>query len=113
MTEQLQALLQPGTGTLPAGRIDDRRTLEPDAAEDGQPRIERQQQPPRTGPGRQRRHDGSQQQQRGVAEDLPDGQVAGHPLSGDDRRQQRVDGHLHDRVADAEQSESGEVPSRP
>lgn len=112
MTEQLQALLQPGAGTLPAGRIGDRRTLEPDAAEDGQPRIERQQQPPRTGPGRQRRHDGGQQQQRGIAEDLPDGQVTRHARLGNAGGQQRIDGHLDGRIADAQQAETDKVPHR-
>lgn len=112
MTEQLQAPLQPGSGSLPAGRIGDRRTLEPDAAEDGQPRIERQQQPPRTGPGRQRRHDGGQQQQRGIAEDLPDGQVTRHARLGDTGSQQRIDRHLNSRIPDTQQTETDEIPHR-
>ncbi len=71
-------------------------------------RIDRQQEPPRTRRGDQPRDDRSQQQERSVTEYLTDGQVTGHPLAGNDGRQQRVDGHLNRRVADAQQAETDE-----
>lgn len=87
-----------------------RGQLKPDAPGDREGRIDRQQEPPRTRRGDQPRDDGRQQQQRGVAEDLPDGEVAGHPLAGNDGRQQGVDGHLDRRIADAQQAEAREIP---
>ena len=87
-----------------------RGQLQPDAARDGQSGVDRQQKPPRTRQRDQPGDDRGQQQERGVAEYLPDGQVTGHPLAGNDGRQQRVDGHLNRRVADAQQAEAREIP---
>ena len=86
--------------------------LQPDAAQHGEPGIDRQQQTPRTRERHERRDDGRQQQQRGVAENLSHGQVARHPLARHDGRQQGVDRHLERRIADAEQPEAGEVPAQ-
>ena len=86
--------------------------LQPDAAQHGEPGIDRQQQTPRTRERHERRDDRSQQQQRGVAENLPHGQVARHPLARHDGRQQGVDRHLERRIADTEQPEAGEVPAQ-
>ena len=95
---------------LLAGGLRDGGQLQPHAADDRQKGVDRQQQPPRARPGHESRDERRQKQQRRVAEDLPDGQIARHPLAGNDRRQQRVHGHLHTRIADAQQPESGEIP---
>ena len=109
--QQAEAVGQPG-GTLRLRRLGNRRQLQPDAPDDRKARIDRQQKPPRPCQGHQSRDDGRQQEQRSVAENLPHGEVAGHPLAGNDGRQQRVDGHLDRRIADTQQPEAGEIPAQ-
>ena len=97
-------------GAFSLRRFRHRSQLQPETPDHRKARIDRQQEPPRTRRGDQPRDDRSQQQERSVAEYLTHGEVAGHPLAGNDGRQQGVDGHLDRRVADAQQTEAREIP---